>query len=141
MDNQEGIADDGGKGEEAREDEGYVDILPDDACAAILQFLQIKDVINVSMVSKKFKQIADGNIIWKELYQANRNFIGRNHPSQHMKLYREVYRQRLRDPQKEDKIEVQWHGKFRLQSVNHQFKGSSWWEATVVDKDKIKGYE
>ena len=47
--------------------------------------------------------------------------------------YKQLFKERIRDPQIGDKVEVVWQGKFRLEAFE-VYHGRAWWVAEVVDK-------
>lgn len=130
--------------------------LPEIIIQEIFHWLAFDECAVISCVSKHWNDISMSDIVWFEFY--NRKFIriaGMPNVEQETlpqpsllsiisapsfsssfsirNNYLDMFKQRLRDPEIGDKVEVAWKGKFRLESID-VYQGLAWWVAEVVDK-------
>jgi hypothetical protein len=112
--------------------------LPSIVLEEIFQYLQLPDFANIPAVCKEFKQLSSSDFVWNAFY--THRFL-RNNPGSQPQLssgYLNMFRSRFRDPELGDRVEVSWHGKFRLESSD-VYHGLAWWVGVVVDKHSSQG--
>lgn len=103
-----------------------------------MNYLLLPDFRSVLAVSREWKNVASSDEVWQVFYY--HKFL-RFNPGTDLAIrtgYMRNYRLRMADPQKGDRVEVSWMGKFRLESSD-VYHGLAWWVAIVVDKHTAHG--
>jgi len=100
----------------------------EDAILHSFKWLSEVDIFSsVSLTCRLWYELSSSTIVWKSFFEHR---FGLHEDA--LCNFKDAYMQRVQYPQRGDKLEVAWHGKFHM--VQHiWFYGLSWWEASIVD--------
>lgn len=114
-------------------DECKFRMLPQCIIQEIMLWMPIDEFSTVLQISQEFNDFGNTDEVWRTLYSYK--FLSKNPNTipEQKNNYKELFRQRLADPQVGDHVEVSWSGKFRLEA-QEVYQGLAWWVAEVVRK-------